>query len=349
MSYIKNNSILIVICLFHSCTTDKKTTQIESVSFNQWNKESILYYEILNSETPCEDLLAYNDSISILEFRDNLQYKMAKCSDKLDARKSHLLSSVAKGFHPSRIDTSMFSKELKSLGPKIVEAHEAYWKSKDTSYFIELEKGTIKEQAIRNSLIAKDSLFTHNDLKKIDAANQILMEKIINKLNGFPPTYYPSHFNYFRRFVKPTIIAGHASDSLKLHYLKIAVADAQKGKLSWNEPLQIHMLLNASGISYKKIKPLWYCGLQQYEDKDEQLLEIVSIFNLYLKNSQTNIKIMRSKFAKEATIEGIVELKEFIVQNTDVLPDRIVVSSELSEEEENHRHTSHYKYVFTIL
>lgn len=341
--------ILLFLFSLTSCGIKNK-----NITLKEWleDKERWETFYAAANNNDCQKQIEIAQEINVSEFKKNTYVYLAMCYLESDTEKTkeYLIKSVANGNHPNRIDSLTYSSVYGSIKKKMIDAHHTYWSSIDTTYFAELEERTKLDQSIRVKAMSNpaDTAFIHVEMRKIDKDNQAyLLDQCKNK--GFPLFATPNYFNTFRR-IDPTIIVGHAKDSLKLIFLDYAIEAAETGEISWFVPISISDLLFVSGISYKEVHPLWnvFFDNNRKLNLDKSYLQLYSIKNIY---GDKKIIIQPSLYnTNNKTIinEQLTEIENTLINEFSIPPQNIEISSIPNDGEEDHREISPYHFTLSI-
>lgn len=349
-------TLLMLLCLLlWNCkneTNEKDEKNPKNIPIKEWLIDSEIYFDIINMDNKCP-IIDQIHELKFDEFKAPLYKYLAECylNKNNDSVKYYLLKSVENGYHPDRIDRQIFNDYLEELKADIKKKHHLFWSKIDTSYFSPFEIAVQKDQAIRRKAIEQETKENLTKLSKIDSANQVLLDNYIKEKGHFPKTYHPSYFKNFRTDVKPKLIAGHAKDKDKLRYLDLSISDAQKGLISWFNPIRISNLLLISGISTKEHYPFW---LSQFNESnklirnDKTYLEFYSIYKMFLENSEKNITLRYSKYGDNPNMTGLKNLKDYFLKNFNISEDRVIIDDSFLDNEINYQNVRDYNYIFHI-
>lgn len=329
--------------------------RIQKVTLKEWledRKKWETFYAAANNGD-CHKQKEISQEMVVDEFKNNTYYYLAECylDNDVEKTKEYLIKSVANGLHPDRIDSLTYANVYGDIKYKLLKAHRNYWSSIDTTYFGELEERTKLDQSIRVQAMnnPSDTAWIHLEMHKIDKENQAyLLNQCKNK--GFPILANPSNFSTFRR-IRPTIIAGHAKDSLKLIFLDFAIKAAEKGEISWYIPIDISDLLFISGISQKAVNPLWntFFDKKGKLNLDKSYLQFYSIKNIY---GDRKILIQPSLYNtkdKKTINEQLNTIKNTLITEFSISPENLKVSNISDDREKDYRDIAPYEFTLSVI
>ncbi len=350
-----------LVCLFFLCF--KSITFIVScnsdssqITLKEWLNDEAVYKELLvevNADN-CDKIKQLYDKLTLIEFKSRVYGYLTPCSkDNKKLLKKYILQNVAAGLHPTRIDSIEYTSVYNDIKDDIYKLHHKFWKNKDTSHFIEMEKRVLKEQTLRIQARTTPSDKIYEEMRKVDSSNiEYLKYMCANK--GFPIPIEPSKSQSFRA-VSASIIAVHAPDKNKIEFINCAVKNAKTGDISWDIPIHINSGLFISGISQKDVYPLW---LIYFYKKDNLLnlkksyLQLYTIKRLYNKDMIRNIKIQPSKYNnsdKELINSQLEEIKHVLIDEFLFDPDYLTISEIPDTRELDYRETAPYSFTLSVL
>jgi hypothetical protein len=351
---MKFRNIHIMAMSFIFLTLNCQNTEKE-ISLAQWVKDNDIFMSFVKSnDKSCENIQDTYNKLMLDEFRSKMYSNLASCSlDNNIQLKDYLLKSVNAGLHPNRIDSIKYASVYSEIKNEIAENYSSFWNDRDTTFFKEVEKRVLLDQALYHksvidstpkSQIKRDSVFKKN--------TEYLLDYI--KKYGYPIKPEVKNFNSFRNKINPTIIAIHADYPNKIKFLEHAIKSAKAGRISWNEPVSIMVTLITNNIAYSEIKPIFFLDFTE-EDKvnlNESYLQLYSLKKLYSQDMNVEIKIQPSLYYKNSNSvvrKQLSEIKNILINNFNFNSELIQLSEQPEESEKDMRYVRDYKFTVKIV
>jgi hypothetical protein len=346
---LKEPSILIVrlffLFIFFSCNEDKK------INLNQWIDENKTRHLIYNAieEKNCNTAIANFNLLNINEFkRKTLLALINNCNLSKSETLYYTSLAFELGVNIKRIDSSHNYLHWGKIESIYVKKNQKFWSAIDTSYFKKIEHFVYLDQKVRYDKPHGSTDFTE-ELKVDSLSTKFLLDYSEN--NGFPKDFDPSYFENFRTTINPLILASHSDEKNKIKLLEYAISNAEKGKISWNIPINIMKSFYVVRVDKDEIKPMRFLEFKndKLQNTNYSLLELYSIKELFSKDMPSKITLYPSKSNRmdaKTLLKNLLNLKNILVKDLKMNKDNIKICKTPNPKEADTQNKKDYLFTF---
>lgn len=347
MNKIYAYSLLLIMIM--SCS--KKDNSVE---LKQWVIDQKIMNEFYSNNTnDCNRIKEIYESLTTEEFKNKLYGNLADCAiENPKELKKYLLKDVSSGLHPERIDSIKYASVYQDIKDEIEISHKKFWKDRDTTFFLEIEKRSTLDQTLAlEHRKTQDSAVGAKRLKVFEENTKYLLEYCENY--GYPKVPEVSNFPSFRTGIRAAVIAFHADYESKVKLLKYSIEAAKKGDVTWYDPISICITFHTNEMKFKEPKPIFFLHYNDNTlDLKESYLQLYSIEKHYNQDMGKGIVLQPSKYNIESnhTIEKqLEELKNVLIDEFSFPRERIKTSYKADKNENDYRYVSNYQYTLSYL
>lgn len=337
------------LILTMSCSNESK-----HVDFKKWVVDEKKINEFYSNNTnDCNSIKEVYESLSTAEFKNKLYGYLADCAiDNPKELRKYLLKDVSYGLHPERIDSIKYASVYQDIRDEIEISHKKFWKDRDTTFFLEIEKRSTLDQTLAfEHRKTQDSAVGAKRLKVFEENTKYLLEYCKNY--GYPKVPEVSNFPNFRTGIRATVIAFHADYESKVKLLNYSIEAAKKGDVTWYDPIAICITFHTNEMKFNEAKPIFFLNYKGGGlDLDESYLQLYCIEKHYNQDMGRQIVLQPSKYnsgSKETIKKQLDEIKNVLIEEFSFPREYISISCQPDKNENDYRHVSNYLYTLTSL